>query len=114
MADEPTAALDKATSDEIMEVMKSLNSIGKTIVIVTHDRKRCIRDSLIAYKGKDSVISISDSVTSICNRVFAKCNSLTLSLIHIFRISEAFRRKRMQGDKALRKLSLGKRNYRLV
>lgn len=32
---------------------------------------------LIAYKGKDSVISISDSVTSICNRVFAKCNSLT-------------------------------------
>ena len=32
---------------------------------------------LIAYKGKDSVISIPDSVTSICNRVFAKCNSLT-------------------------------------
>ena len=37
IADEPTAALDKATADE-MEVMKSLNSIGKTIVIVTHDR----------------------------------------------------------------------------
>ena len=36
IADEPTAALDKATADEIMEVMKSLNSIGKTIVIVTH------------------------------------------------------------------------------
>ena len=32
---------------------------------------------LIAYKGKDSVISIPDSVTSICNRAFAKCNSLT-------------------------------------
>ena len=38
IADEPTAALDKATADEIMEVMMSLNSIGKTIVIVTHDR----------------------------------------------------------------------------
>lgn len=38
IADEPTAALNKATADEIMEVMKSLNSIGKTIVIVTHDR----------------------------------------------------------------------------
>ena len=38
IADEPTAALDKAAADEIMEVMKSLNSIGKTIVIVTHDR----------------------------------------------------------------------------
>ena len=37
IADEPTAALE-ATADEIMEVMKSLNSIGKTIVIVTHDR----------------------------------------------------------------------------
>ena len=32
---------------------------------------------LIAYKGKDSVISIPDSVTSICNSVFAKCNNLT-------------------------------------
>ena len=32
---------------------------------------------LIAYKGKDSVISIPDLVTSICNSVFAKCNNLT-------------------------------------
>lgn len=39
LADEPTGALDTKTSAEIMEVFKTLNSQGKTIVIVTHDPK---------------------------------------------------------------------------
>lgn len=39
LADEPTGALDTKTSAEIMEVFKSLNSQGKTIIIVTHDPK---------------------------------------------------------------------------
>ena len=37
LADEPTGALDTKTSAEIMELFKSLNNEGKTVIIITHD-----------------------------------------------------------------------------
>ncbi len=37
LADEPTGALDTKTSAEIMELFKTLNKDGKTIIIITHD-----------------------------------------------------------------------------
>jgi ABC-type antimicrobial peptide transport system, ATPase component len=39
LADEPTAALDSNTKKEIMELFISLNKLGKTIIIVTHDKE---------------------------------------------------------------------------
>lgn len=56
LADEPTGALDKATGNEIMNIFKSLNEQGKTIIIVTHDieiANQCNR-----------IISIEDGVLS--------------------------------------------------
>ncbi len=37
LADEPTGNLDPQTSIEVMEVLRSINNQGKTIVMATHD-----------------------------------------------------------------------------
>jgi putative ABC transport system ATP-binding protein len=37
LADEPTGALDTATSFEVMEILKEVNDQGITVIIVTHE-----------------------------------------------------------------------------
>ena len=37
LADEPTGALDSKTSYEVMELLKTINDEGKTMIIVTHE-----------------------------------------------------------------------------
>ena len=60
LADEPTGNLDTKTSDEVMELFKTLNRQGQTIVLVTHEpdialqcrRIVLFRDGLIIGDGE--------------------------------------------------------------
>lgn len=49
LADEPTSALDSATANEIMDLLKQLQTQGKTIMVITHDLNVAKKLDRIAY-----------------------------------------------------------------
>ncbi len=48
-ADEPTGALNRTSSDEVMEELAKLNNEGTTIMLVTHDVKVAARCTRVLY-----------------------------------------------------------------
>ena len=60
LADEPTGNLDSATGDEIMRLLREINeSLGMTIVMVTHERPRAAEFAHRLLQMKDGKL-ISD------------------------------------------------------
>ena len=43
-ADEPTGALNRKNSEEVLDLLTSLNREGQSILMVTHDVKAAIRE----------------------------------------------------------------------
>ena len=48
-ADEPTGALNRTSSDEVMEELAKINSEGTTVMLVTHDVKVAAKCSRVLY-----------------------------------------------------------------
>ena len=55
LADEPTGALDSQNSDNLMELFKTFNEAGQTIVMVTHSIKSASKAGRVLFL-KDGVI----------------------------------------------------------
>ena len=55
-ADEPTGALNKANSEEVLNLFSTLHSSGQTVLLVTHDKEAALRGNRILYL-EDGVIT---------------------------------------------------------
>ncbi|KOS71479.1 ABC transporter ATP-binding protein [Lysinibacillus contaminans] len=54
-ADEPTGALNSASSESVLDVLTNVNQNGQSLVMVTHDMKTALRGNRILYL-RDGVI----------------------------------------------------------
>lgn len=48
-ADEPTGALNKANTGEVLDILTALNAEGQSVLLVTHDREAALRGNRILY-----------------------------------------------------------------
>lgn len=76
LADEPTGALDRETSTEIMRLLKEISK-DKLLIVVTHDKKLCeFADEIIEIDHKKIISSHQEKRT--INKTLAKKSSQRL------------------------------------
>lgn len=66
LADEPTGALDSATSDSVMELLKDINREGMTVFVITHEEDIAEQTDRIV-RLKDGVIISDEKVNKKVN-----------------------------------------------
>ena len=55
-ADEPTGALNKASSVEVLNLLSDLHAEGQSVLLVTHDREAALRGNRILYLEDGAII----------------------------------------------------------
>lgn len=56
-ADEPTGALNRANTEEVLNLFTNLHKEGQTILLVTHDKKAALRGNRILYIEDGGIVS---------------------------------------------------------
>jgi putative ABC transport system ATP-binding protein len=62
LADEPTGALDTRSGEQVLDLLRDLNSAGQTIVLVTHDARLAERCAHRVVQLVDGAIAASAPV----------------------------------------------------
>lgn len=57
-ADEPTGALNKSNSEEVLNLLSSLNETGQSVLMVTHDVRAAIRGNRIIYLEDGKILDV--------------------------------------------------------
>lgn len=59
-ADEPTGALNKSNTEEVLNLLTNINKTGQSILMVTHDIKAAIRGNRLLYLEDGKIIGEKD------------------------------------------------------
>ena len=62
LADEPTGALDSKSGEEVMALLKKLNSEGRTVILITHDEKVAANAERIIRLKDGKIIDSSEAI----------------------------------------------------
>lgn len=62
LADEPTANLDRASADKVMDALKAFHGVGVTCMIATHDENILSNASRIIYLARGQVVDAPPAV----------------------------------------------------
>jgi macrolide transport system ATP-binding/permease protein len=98
-ADEPTGALDSISGNEVMKIIRELNVIGHTVVLVTHEPTIAAMASRI-IEIKDGVV-ISDTLTKVNENISSLSKPTVLQLNPIQATIERFKEAFSMATKAM-------------